>query len=178
MSVSSRLPFAISALLLLVLSAAAVPAQAAKCRPCQIAQESCSVNCFGREDKDEMRSCLIGCDNAAALCSCDEPVTLSSEDYVARFGSQDVTQLKSACHDTTTCGSEYASCASWSGYTNCGDPFCGPTLGCGECNEWGQCTAGGPGMKQFRERYRVCFNAVGDPCTEYQRTTSSGGCGC
>jgi hypothetical protein len=179
MSMSTRLSFVLTSLLLLVLSAAAVQAQEVACRACAIAQESCAVNCFGRDDKKEMKACLIGCDNAAAVCSCDEPATLNSEDYVARFGFLEaVTDSKAACHSTTPCDSSYGACANWSSYTNCGDPFCGPTLGCGVCDEWGQCTAGGPGMKQFRERYRVCFNEFGQSCTEWQRTTSSGGCGC
>lgn len=176
MSVSSRISFVVTALLLLVLSAAEAQAQPA-CRPCQIAQERCSVNCLGREGK-AIGACLIGCDNAAALCSCDEPATLNSEDFVASFGSQEVTQFADACHSTTPCDSSYGSCANWSTYTACGDPFCGPTLGCGECDEWGHCTAGGPGMKQFRERYRVCFNQLNQSCIEYQRATTSGGCGC
>jgi hypothetical protein len=178
MNVSTRLSLVIIALLLLVSSAAAVQAQAVACRACAIAQERCAVNCFGRDDKKEMRACLIGCDNAAALCSCDEPATLNSEDYVARFGLGGVTGLKAACHSTTPCDSSYGSCANWSTYTNCDDPFCGLVLGCGECDEWGHCAAGGPGIKQWRERYQVCFNELGQSCTHYQRTASSGGCGC
>lgn len=178
MSTSTRLYFVITTLLLLMLSAAAVQAQAVTCRVCAIAQESCAVNCFGRDDKKEMRSCLIACDNAAALCSCDEPATLNSEDYVARFGLGDVTGLKAACHSTTPCGPAYGSCANWSSYTDCGDPFCGLVLGCGECDEWGHCTAGGPGIKQLRERYQVCLNEQGQSCTQYQRTSSGGSCGC
>lgn len=182
MSVSTRLSFVITALLLLVLSAAAAQAQAraqaARCRPCEIAQERCSLNCFGREDKNEIRLCLIGCDNAAALCSCDEPATLSAEDYVARFGLTGATDLKAACHSTTTCGLAYGACTNWSSYTDCGDPFCGIVVGCGACDEWGHCEAGGPGMKQKMERYRVCFNQLNEPCTEYQVTTIGLDCGC
>jgi hypothetical protein len=179
MSPSTRLSFVFTALLLLVSSAAAVQAQVASCHACDVALERCSVNCFGREDKNEMKSCLVGCDNAAAVCSCDEPATLSSEDYVARFGLAAATDLKAECHSTTPCGSAYGSCATWSTYSSCGDPFCGLSTSCRECDEWGQCTAAGPAMRQFRERYRVCFNALGESCTEYQRTTSgAGGCGC
>jgi hypothetical protein len=181
MSVSTRLSFAITALLLLVLSAATVQAQAAPCRRCQIAQERCSVNCFGREGK-AIGSCLVGCDNAASLCSCDEPATLNSEDFVAKFGAQaglkSVTDFSVACHSTTTCGPTYGSCAGYSSYTDCGDPICGLAIGCGECDEWGHCEAAGQGMKQLRERYRVCFDAQGQPCTEYQRTSVTLGCGC
>lgn len=183
MSVSTRMSFVFTALLLLVLSAAAVEAQAGRCRPCEIAQERCSVNCLGLEN-NKMGACLIGCDNSAALCSCDEPATLNSEDFVERFGAtfksglKVATELSEVCHPTTACGSQYGSCANWSTYSYCGDPFCGIALGCGECDEWGQCEAGGPATKHYRERYRVCFNTLGQPCTEYQRSTTTGSCGC
>ena len=184
MSMSTRLSV-ITALLLLVLSAAAVQAETAKCRPCAIAQERCSVNCLGREGK-AIGACLIGCDNAAAFCTCDEPATLDSEDFVARFGPQPgpqrdlgvVTEFSAACNPTTPCGSSYGSCANWSYFYDCGDPFCGFAVGCGECNEWGQCEVGGPAMNQYIERYRVCFNEQGQPCTEYHRQSTPGSCGC
>jgi hypothetical protein len=188
MSVSTRLSF-IAALLLLVISAAAVQAQPARCRPCEIAQERCSVNCLGRQGK-AIGACLIQCDNAAAVCSCDEPATLNSEDFVARFGQQPgpqagseaglkvVTAFAAACHSTTPCGSAYGACANYSSYSDCGDPVCGLVMGCGACDEWGHCQAAGQGMKQLRERYRVCFNELGQSCTEYQRTQTSLGCGC
>src|SRR5688500_4276964 len=108
MSLSTRLSF-IPALLLLVLSAAAVQAQDAACRTCAVAQERCSVNCLGREGK-AIGACLIGCDNAAAVCSCDEPATLNSEDFVAQFGAPQagaqgglkvVTAFAAACNPTT-----------------------------------------------------------------------------
>lgn len=178
MRFSTRVSFVFTALLLLVLSAAAAEAQEGKCRPCQIAQEQCSVNCMGREGK-AIGACLIRCDNAAALCSCDEPATLSAEEYVERFApTKAVTDFSVACHSTTPCGSAYGACTNWSTYSACDDPFCGPTLGCGECDEWGHCEAGGPGMKQRRERYRVCFDQLNQACTEYQRATVSLGCGC
>lgn len=184
MSSFTRLSF-IAALLLLVASASAAQAQEAACRPCAIAQERCSVNCLGREGK-AIGACLIGCDNAAALCSCDEPATLNSEDFVARFGPRPgaqggfkvVTEFSAACHSTTPCGSAYGACANWSGFTPCGDEFCGAAMGCGECDQFGQCEAYGPAMKQFLERYRVCFNQLGQSCTEYQRSSSTGACGC
>lgn len=184
MNVSTRVSV-IAALLLLVLSAAAVQAENAACRPCAVAQERCSVNCLGREGK-AIGACLVGCDNAAAVCTCDEPATLNSEDFVARFGSQPasrnglkvVTEFSGVCHSTTPCGSSYGACANWSGFTPCGDEFCGAAYGCGECDEWGRCEAYGPAMKQFLERYRVCFNALGQSCTEYQRSSSTGPCGC
>jgi hypothetical protein len=36
----------------------------------------------------------------------------------------------------------------------------------------------GAGQVQNAERYRVCFNAQGQSCTEYQLTNISIGCGC
>lgn len=181
---TTRLSF-VTALLLLVLSAAAVQAQAAKCRPCEIAHESCSVNCLGREGK-AIGACLIACDNAAAVCTCDEPATLSAEEYVARFGPQAgahagpkvVTEFSTTCNSTTPCGSSYGACTNWSGFSACGDPFCGSAAGCGECDEWGRCEYYGPAIRQFLERYRVCFNSLGESCTEYQRSASTGPCGC
>jgi hypothetical protein len=168
-----RLSFTV-AVLILVFSVA--PAQAERCRPCEVVHERCSGNCFGL-DKGEVGGCLMACDNAATTCSCDEAVTLSSEDFVARFGSSVAIDFAAACHSTTACGPAYPSCASWSGYSDCDDPFCGSVNGCGEeCGEFGPCF--GPGMKQRRERFRVCFNAQGQSCTEYQRTLLSLGCGC
>jgi hypothetical protein len=178
MSLSTRLSFVTTALLFLVLSAVAAQAQTARCRPCEIALERCSVNCFGREN--EIGACLIGCDNTAALCSCDEPATLSAEDYVERFGMKGASDFKAAaCHPTTSCGPAYGACTNWSSYTACGDPTCSSfVVGCGACNELGQCEVTGPGMKQNLERYRVCLNGLGEPCTEYQRNANTVGCSC
>ena len=178
MSASTRLSFVLTALLLLMLSTAAADAQAqaAKCRPCQTAQQRCMVNCLGRAD-NQVRSCLLGCDNAAAVCSCDEAATLSSEEYVAKRGLKVVTAFSEACHSTTPCGSEYGSCAGWSSFSDCGEQYCGYAVGCGLCDEW-QCEYGGPALRQDLERYRVCFNQYSQPCTEYQRSSSNYGCGC
>jgi hypothetical protein len=177
------LPLLVATLSILALSAA--PASAARCGPCEVVQERCSANCFGL-DRAEIGGCLMACDNEAATCSCDEAVTLSSEDFVARFGfpeatklsSPFVTELAAACHSTTPCGTAFPSCASWSGYSDCDDAFCGSVRGCGECEEEFPRFCPGPGMKQWRERFRVCFNALGQSCTEYQRTLISLGCGC
>lgn len=176
MSVSTRLSFVIAVLLLLMLSAADVQAQAGRCRPCEIAQERCSASCLGRDDKDQIGSCLIGCENAATRCSCDEPATLSAEEYVERFGLKVVTEFSAACHSTTPCGSEYGACTNWSSYSDCDDPFCHQVNGCAE--ECGPLSCFGPGMRQRQERYRVCFNAIGQSCTEYQRTVINLSCDC
>lgn len=185
MRVSTRISFVLAALVVFVLSAAEVQARAVRCGPCDTAQQRCSVNCFGLADS-EIGSCLVGCDNAAAICSCDEAVTLRSEDVVAKFAEAaksakspwpDPTASAAACHSTTPCGSGYSSCASWSTFIDCGDPYCGFAIGCGECSG-GQCEPGGPGTKQNLERYRVCFNSQGQQCTEYQRSSITLYCGC
>jgi hypothetical protein len=156
---------------------AALPVQAASCGACVAAQERCTTRCFGVQDKTAMTACLIGCDNAAANCSCDERVTLRSEDVLPR---PDLLGAKAAaCNGTVTCGTEYSSCASWSAYYDCGDPFCAVYRWCGD-----QCadpTFGcfGPAMRQSREQYRVCFNAQGQSCTEYRSGALTVlGCGC
>lgn len=148
---------------------------------CAIAHELCSANCTGLGDRAALIGCLMECDNAAALCPGNDPVTISSEDYLAFWGVNGLATKAGACHDTTPCPSEYDSCASWSGYTDCGDPFCGISTLCGECEDvWPyRCEYAGPALKQFRERYRVCWNPQMQGCTEYQRVTVNvGGCGC
>jgi hypothetical protein len=173
MSKHLGVPFFMAALSILVLSAFAVPVQAATCGPCATAQEQCFSNCFSREGKAATRACLMACDNAAAACSCDEAVTLRSEDLVLK-----TTALTAdACHSTTTCGTAYPSCASWSGYSDCGDPTCGIYRWCpDDCESdfgcWGQA------LRQSSERFRVCFDANANSCTEYQRLSSVLQCGC
>lgn len=141
---------------------------------CALTQEQCTVDCLGRSERGAMVACLMGCDNAAALCARDEEPTLSSEWYVEQFGN--VLAVKSgACHDTTPCPSEYGSCASWSDYSDCGDPFCGVYRFCGSCSEtW----CFGEATRQHRERYRLCFTAEGASCTEWQRISVVVACGC
>jgi hypothetical protein len=176
MGKSFRVPFAITAVSILALFALVAPARAANCRACGLAaQDRCAANCFGLEDKGERVACLITCDNAAATCSCDEEVTLRSEDVVAK--SPWLLAMTAACHSTTTCGSAYPSCASWSGYSDCNDPYCASGPHCAEgCEPGLPCL--GPAMRQWQERFRVCFNAAGQPCTEYQRTIIVLNCGC
>jgi hypothetical protein len=170
----TRVSFVVAVLPILAFFAAS--AQAARCRPCEVTHERCSANCFGR-DEAEIGGCLVACYNEAATCSCDEAVTLSSEDFVARFGSPAVTGLAEACHSTTPCGTAYPSCASWTPYDDCGDPRCVFAVqGCGACGLEDPCI--GKGLRQSIERYRVCFNAMGESCTEYQRSDYILGCGC
>jgi hypothetical protein len=156
-----------------------LPPQVASCGLCKAALERCSVKCFGA-DKAEIGACLRGCDNAAAACTaCDDQVSLRSEDVVARMPWMEKGLEKTAaCHSTTPCDYNiYGSCAGWSGYSDCDDPFCGIGHGCGEdCPEIGPCP--GPAMKQRQERFRVCFDQFSNACTEYQRITLTLDCGC
>lgn len=173
----THVPF-VAVLSILVLSAAEVPAQTASCGPCEVAQERCSASCVGREDMAEVQACLIACDNAVAICSCDEAVTLRSEDVVVKSPWRSTTALLAACHSTTACGSAYPSCGSWSGYSNCDAAFCGIGPACGDCSDPMSACQPGPAMRQRRERFRVCFNSLGQSCTEYQRATITLSCGC
>ena len=154
---------------------AVAPPQAASCGICAIAFQRCSTACFGRGDKTGMGACLTGCDNLAATCTCDQQggVNLRSEDLV-RWDPSSMT--KDACHGYLSCQPNYPSCASWSGYSSCGDPFCGTGHRCGDdCEPWGPCP--GDAWKEFLERFRVCFDQYGNSCTEWQ-TTQTSSCGC
>src|SRR5690242_2185892 len=61
--------------------AAVLPPQA-RCAACVSAQKRCSATCFGLDDEVGLGACLTACDNAAVLCSCEDGVTLRSEDVV------------------------------------------------------------------------------------------------
>ncbi len=81
-----------------------------------------------------------------------------------------------ACHSTTPCGSQFGSCAGWSGYTDCDDPVCGIYRWCGDCGDpfgcWDLAT------RQRQERFRVCFDSLGNSCTEWQNQLVLTACGC
>jgi hypothetical protein len=145
--------------------------QAASCGICALAYQRCNATCFSRGDKAGMGACLTQCDNVAATCSCDQQgVNLRSEDLV-QWDWPGVT--KAACHGSVSCQPNYPSCASWSGYSNCDDPFCGQAPHCGECTcDEFRCFCGpGPALKQKQERFRVCFDSLGNSCTEWQTLT-------
>lgn len=164
---------------LLTLGSAPASAQATVLEEaCLVGLDTCSLNCNEIGDPASAATCRTRCEKAATTCFGDEQPTLSSEQYLAYWGDNVLATKASACHDTTPCPSEYGSCGSWSTFSDCGDPFCGISTACKICDEWGQCTAGGPALTQYRERYRVCFNAQMEGCTEYQRVTQSLGCGC
>lgn len=150
-------------------------AQAEMSEVCAMTQQQCSVDCLGRTDRGAMVSCLMACDNAAAHCARDEEPTLSSEWLAEELGNLIGTKA-GACHSTTPCPSEYGSCGSWSGYSDCGDPWCGVYGHCG--SGCGEPLCFDDATRQFRERYRVCLNQQAQACTEYQRISTVVGCGC
>ncbi len=173
------------AFLLMALGGTAATAQVAtserltSCLGCQLFEESCTLNCSALESKDEAMTCLLACVQVAAACSCDEPVTLSSEKLVEMGLAEGPSGLKAACNSTTPCPPEYSSCASWSSYSDCGAPICGTFKFCGDppwCEEPSLCF--GPAQRQPQERFRVCFNSSGQSCTEYQQRINLVGCGC
>ncbi len=161
---------------------AATREPAASCLGCQQFEATCTANCSALETQEVITTCLLACAKVAATCSCDEAVTLSSEDVVnwgLAEGPFDGIGLKAACHSTTPCPAEYGSCGSWSSYSDCGDPYCGIFKFCGDppwCYEPDLCF--GPATRQRRERFRVCFNASAQSCTEYQQTNYPVSCGC
>lgn len=175
--------FGVSGLLLTMVAASA---QSMVLGTVDVIHDRCVANCFGLEGSDQIVACAMGCDNAAAMTLPDDKVTLSSEEYVARWGNLLATKA-GACHSTTACPAEYGSCGTWSSYSDCGDPWCGVWRLC-DCYlgpagspspNMPICDPGfGDALRQFRESYRVCFNASGQPCTEYQRTSVVLGCGC
>ena len=155
---------------------AVAPPQAASCRPCALAHQKCSTTCLSLAEKGGLGGCLTACDNAAATCTCDQAVGLRSEELV---DFEWPSLAKAACHGNVSCQPNYPSCASWSGYSDCGTPFCGTGPKCGECEyiEGRLFCSSGPAWKQNRERFRVCFDQYGNSCTEWQQTLIST-CGC
>lgn len=83
------------------------------------------------------------------------------------------------CQAASTCPAEYGSCSSWSASTLC-DQTCG---GIGFCicrPVWSEECQGVPAEPKGRDSYnsfRVCFNASGQSCTEWQQTSYTY-CGC
>jgi hypothetical protein len=150
----------------------AVAPPQARCNICSAAYQRCAVGCFGLKGKGEMATCLTACDNAAATCTCDQEVGLRSEDVAAWRG---LNLSKAACHGTVSCQPAYPSCASWSGYSACDDPYCDDAPHCDPDCEFGTCP--GPAWHRSQERFRVCFDQYANPCTEWQ-TIFIKTCGC
>lgn len=157
---------------------AVVPPQAKGCELCAFAHQHCSSTCFSLAAKGGIGECLTVCDNAAATCTCDRTVSLRSEDLVSWEWPS---LTKDACHGTVSCQPDFPSCAGWSSYSDCGEPFCSLAVGCGRCScdEFGcRCEFAGPATRQSRERFRVCFDESGNSCTEWQATSVVLHCGC
>jgi hypothetical protein len=93
--------------------------------------------------------------------------------------------LTAVCQPTTTnscVNAGYGSCASWSGFYDCGDLSACNELGCPRRVCYGttrdSCTTVYDGSSsQGTNRYRVCFNAAGESCTEYEKSSRLI-CGC
>lgn len=160
--------------------AMAAPAQAASCRGCEAFGASCTVDCLGLEAEVDRLACSSACNQAAATCSCDQP-TLTAEDAVF-LGLVDPGQgsLGGACHSTTPCPPEYGACSAWSVPEECGDPTCGTYKFCGDppfCEEPNLCF--GPATYTQKEKFRVCFNAAQQSCTEWAQVLPAvPTCGC
>jgi hypothetical protein len=97
-------------------------------------------------------------------------LALRSEDLVDLAAME--AALNAACPVEATCPG-FDSCAAWSATTSCGTRVCG-----------GECTADCIGPEQdfcffgierstSRTRFRVCFNAQGQSCTELQVSTTT-----
>jgi len=144
---------------------AAPPPQATSSETCALIHQKCFSNCFADADKREMAACLTACDKAAASCTPDGAAILRSEDLVS-WGVVSLT--KSGCHPTQFCPSSYASCAGWSGDSVCDASYCENESFCGDpwCDN-GCDPNGGPANHTPYERFRVCFDQFGNPCTEW-----------
>jgi hypothetical protein len=75
-----------------------------------------------------------------------------------------------SCHTATTCPG-FGSCSGWSAFSFCGDTC---TKRC--CHD-SRCFEPDIGGNVFNEQYRVCFDAAGASCTEWN-ITSHFVCGC
>lgn len=161
---------------------ASAPTQATTCVSCALAHQQCFATCFAETEKERMGGCLTACNNAAATCTCDEPVTLRSEDLVEQ-GFVSFSEFTS-CNPVVSCQPGYPSCASWSSYSGCGEPFCDLEEECEDCShcdpeiEFPECLCNpGPAHHEIFERFRVCHNQFAEPCVEWQRTVGFL-CGC
>jgi hypothetical protein len=162
-------------LLSVVLSVAAGPSDAAACeKEKEAAFGSCLAACESLPVKDQA-ACHSSCEAKDADLMCDDAIGVASESLVDAKSLQ--AEAAAACHPVTTCP-DPKSCASWSTWYDCGDPICRPVRGCGEDCDIDPRFCFGPGQRQPRERFRVCFLSGGTQCIEYQRTNVVIGCGC
>lgn len=90
-------------------------------------------------------------------------------------------ELAAACPAPSTCAG-FGSCAAWSATTSCGTRVCGTE--CFRCiNPKDPICFSGINRSTFTSRFRVCFNAQQQACTEFQvftattcQTTPTGDC--
>jgi hypothetical protein len=93
---------------------------------------------------------------------------LRSDDLVDISAMQ--ATFNAACPASTTCIG-FNSCASWSSITSCGQRECGG--GCDVCNPKLLTCVTGIERSTFTTRFRVCFNAQQQSCTEFQVFTAT-----
>jgi hypothetical protein len=94
---------------------------------------------------------------------------LRSEDLVDMAEMQ--VQLAAACPAPKTCAG-FGSCAAWSTTTSCGSAACGQQ--CFRCvRPSDPICHSGITRSTFTSRFRVCFNAQQQSCTEFQVFTAS-----
>src|SRR5262249_43424723 len=94
---------------------------------------------------------------------------MRSEDLVDISAMQ--AALNAACPAPTTCAASFGSCAAFSTTTACGTVACGNF--CDRCNPKTLDCILGIERSTFTTRFRVCFNAAGQSCTEFQVFTST-----
>ncbi len=144
------------------------------CPSCALAFEKCFADCFTDGAKGTTPACVKACRKAAAVCRCDEAVTLRSEDLV-KWGLVSMTKQE-ACHGWVSCQPNYPACTGWSGTSACGTPHCDSGPYCVECTEESCPVEEAPYVHAPIERFRVCFDQFANPCTEWQ-VWSYPGCG-
>jgi hypothetical protein len=111
----------------------------------------------------------------AEMAAGDESALISSA--TPEPDEQMLQALAASCQPTNTnscVNAGYSSCAAWSDYYDCGE-LSACTFGvCRRCEidpDLGRICYPAPGQQQGRNRYRVCFNAAGQSCTEYELLT-------
>ncbi len=162
---------------------ASTPPQTMACQSCVLAHQQCFATCFAGTEKEQTGACLTACNNAAVTCTCNGAATLRSEDLV-QLGLVSITK-SATCNPVVSCQPDYPSCANWSGYSGCGEPWCDLEPDCEDCSrcegyedDWPICLCDpGPAHHEIFERFRVCFNQFGHSCVEWQRTIGYM-CGC
>ncbi|HEV7508628.1 MAG TPA: hypothetical protein VGS07_27360 [Thermoanaerobaculia bacterium] len=75
-----------------------------------------------------------------------------------------------ACHGFITCP-DPKSCASWTAFTACEDPFCDSHPSC-------DIKSNGIATVQLKERFRACTLSNGSQCIEWQTSSFVVHCGC